>query len=307
MKFSIFPAWTKTQMQEQTPSKSSDGTQANAMQHGLTAKVCMPKALLGEPVKEFRERLRRELAPATTIETVLVDEIARHAGMLEVAEAAEGAVLRHGASELASLASSNDSNPQGLEDGLLSAAVATDALERVARYRRMHERALLANLDKFEAIRGARAAEAETADSDTHLAMITGFSTETQCADWLRRRFEQSSWRCAHCGERRGYWLDNRQRWQCRKCGRQHSLRSGTVMERSPIPLVTWFLAIGTILRTPDVTPTELAKTTSVKRQRTARSMSKRIRDALAGNRTSEYLAGLDRYFLANRTCVKRP
>lgn len=288
-------------MQERVEHKGSEGSHANATRHGLTAKVIMPPALQGLSVGEFRQRLRHELAPATTIESVLVDEMARHAGMLEVAEAAEGAVLRHGASELASLTNSNAADRQSCEDGLLSAAVATDALERLTRYRRMHERAFLAALDKLEEIRKPQTPGAESTAPETYAAITMEFCTETQCADFLKSRLQRSRWRCAHCGDRRGYWLDDRQRWQCGGCRRQYGLRWGTVMARSPLPLVTWFLAIGTILRTPDVTPAELAKKIGVKRQKTAGSMSRRIREALASSRAGELLAGLDRYYLANR------
>ncbi|MCB9920644.1 MAG: hypothetical protein H6822_00605 [Planctomycetaceae bacterium] len=93
----------QAQSMAETGSEGNSASRANALQHGLTSKKLLPKALQGERVEHYRKRLRRELEPATTVEGVLVDEMARHAAMMEFSEQTEGAVLRHGASELASL------------------------------------------------------------------------------------------------------------------------------------------------------------------------------------------------------------
>ena len=80
------------------------------------------------------EQLREEQRPATLVEELVLREIARHAAMLEIAEQAEGAVLRQGALGLSGLIGSGD--PGQNADMVLAAAVTTDPAERLTRYRR---------------------------------------------------------------------------------------------------------------------------------------------------------------------------
>ncbi|MCA9124739.1 MAG: transposase [Planctomycetaceae bacterium] len=278
-----------------TGGEGVNASRSNAMQHGLTSKKLLPKALQGKRVEYYRERLRRELEPATTVEEVLVDEMARHAAMMEFSEQTEGAVLRHGASELASLLTVNTSDSHGDDDAVLSAAVATETLERFCRYRRMHERGFFAALQRLQDSKELRS------PNDRSTSFEVEFATESQCADWLKRRFEQPGWSCSRCGSSRGCWLESRQRWQCAGCKHQHGVRSGTVMERSPLPLVKWFLAINTVLARPELRALELADRIGLNRQKTASSMITKICAAREHSKSSALLAGLDTHRLVNR------
>ena len=65
-------------------------------------------------------------------------------------------------------------------------------------------------------------------------------------------------------------------------------------MARSPLPLGAWFATIGMVLEDPHVPAKHIAETIGIKRVTTARSMISRIRDALAGDNTTELLVGLD-------------
>lgn len=268
----------------------AEGSRANALKHGLTSKKLLPKALRGARVEDFRERLRRELKPNNTVETVLVDEMARHAAMLEFSEQTEGAVLRHGATELASLLAVNASDSDDNEDAVLSAAVATETLDRFCRYRRSHERGFFTAYQRFRECRELQNASIDEASPE---ASVAQFDSESQCAEWLQRRLDRPTWRCSRCGSHGGCWLASRERWQCAACKHQHGLRSGTVMARSRLPLVSWFVAIRTVLATPEVRPVELAERIGLRRQKTVRSMITKIQDALASNQASELLAGL--------------
>jgi transposase-like protein len=208
--------------------------------------------------------------------------------MMEFSEQAEGAVLRYGAAELASLLAVNAGSSSGNEDAVLSAAVATETLERYCRYRRTHERGFYTALQKLHDIRELRNSANHRNSPDRR------FQTESQCIEWLKRRLELPSWRCARCGSHRGGWLAARQRWQCTECKRQQGLRCGTIMERSPLPLVTWFLAIRTVLTAPEVRAAELAETIGLARQKTVQSMITKIQGAIASPQACELLAGLD-------------
>jgi hypothetical protein len=69
-------------------------------------------------------------------------------------------------------------------------------------------------------------------------------------------------------------------------------------MERSALPLVTWFAAIRALLLRPSITPTELAKTLKIGRVQTVRDMAKTIRQAIAAENASTLMAGLDEVYL---------
>ncbi len=145
----------------------------NARKHGLTARTLLPR----ERIDTLRGALMEQYLPANPTEQILVDEVARHAAMLEMSELAEGAVLRHGGRELSRVifgtgyqpsptsaeGASDPTDPavpadpesyqeDPREDALLSAAVSTDALDKFNRYRRCHEKALHTALDKLQEV-----------------------------------------------------------------------------------------------------------------------------------------------------------
>ncbi|XHR29160.1 MAG: IS1595 family transposase [Chthoniobacteraceae bacterium] len=70
------------------------------------------------------------------------------------------------------------------------------------------------------------------------------FPDDDTCADYLEAGRWPGGFVCPHCGCQRGWKLLVRQwTWECRDCGRQTSVTSGTVMHGSKVPLKTWFLA----------------------------------------------------------------
>ena len=60
----------------------SDGSSANAVTHGLTAKKILPEKLRRQTA-QLREQLSEELCPTSALESILVDELARHAAALK--------------------------------------------------------------------------------------------------------------------------------------------------------------------------------------------------------------------------------
>ena len=64
-------------------------------------------------------------------------------------------------------------------------------------------------------------------------------------------------------------------------------------MQRSPLPLATWFAAIRTVIFHPTISTSQLAATLGVKRTQTVRTMVKKIRAAISADNATELLAGL--------------
>jgi hypothetical protein len=116
----------------------------------------LPEILGHEFVARHKDRLSAEWRPSTATQEILVGELARHAGALALIEQCEAAVLRTGARGVLSLASHPDPEDQSCVDAILAGAVTSEAIDRLTRYRRAHEKGWHAALLR---LREAKAAE----------------------------------------------------------------------------------------------------------------------------------------------------
>ena len=268
-------------------------SRANALKHGLASKKVLPDVLRKKQVNEYRVAFGRQYQPANPTEALLVAELARHAMMMDVAEHAEGAVLRHGARELsnvilgATVGTSNKGDEQ--QDAILAAAVSTDALEKFNRYRRGHEKAFFAALNALREVQRIRREGA--ADSTRRTSLIV---TEEACEKHLARRFRRAEWRCPHCNAAQGSWLERQKRWECGSCRRQVGLRYGTAMQGSRLPLRIWFLAIKAMRQNLNTSTSQMMEILGIRRRGTVRGLMTRITRAMSANEANELLAGIE-------------
>lgn len=72
------------------------------------------------------------------------------------------------------------------------------------------------------------------------------FGTEDKCEDALASWRWPSGFACPRCRgtARTSFRRAQRLYWQCRDCGHQSSLTSGTIFESTKLPLTRWFLAM---------------------------------------------------------------
>lgn len=70
------------------------------------------------------------------------------------------------------------------------------------------------------------------------------FPTEESCREHFRFRREQQGVICKKCKCEKHYWLSSKSQWQCSSCNFRTTLRSGTIMEHSNLPFLTWYEAI---------------------------------------------------------------
>jgi transposase-like protein len=75
-------------------------------------------------------------------------------------------------------------------------------------------------------------------------SFLARFGSDAQCRDYLFRARWPAGFRCAGCGHERAYRHKLRLIEECTACGRQHSLRAGTIFEQTKTGLAKWFLAI---------------------------------------------------------------
>jgi transposase-like protein len=74
---------------------------------------------------------------------------------------------------------------------------------------------------------------------------ILTFSDEQTCIDAVAAmRWPDGKPTCPACGHQDHYYLKTQKRWKCRECWKQFSVKVGTIMEDSPIPLTKWLLAM---------------------------------------------------------------
>jgi len=70
------------------------------------------------------------------------------------------------------------------------------------------------------------------------------FPDEDACAAYLRHLRWPDGFVCPHCGSRRAWELNSKKHCvQCANCKIQTSIRAGTIMHKSHLPLRTWFWA----------------------------------------------------------------
>ena len=266
-------------------------SRANSLRHGLTATTLIHAVLPAGRVDELRAELAAEIAPRTILERFLVDEVARHAAMLELGERAELAVLRRSAAGLAPLGGA----PAELEDSdaVLAAAATSDAVDKFSRYRRGHEKAAYAAIKVLRELRSAGGATPVSSVASQPSTPTACWRTEEDCEAWLAQRVAGGDWRCPVCGHPRANYLRARRAVQCQACRRQFGLRAGTVMARSPVPLTVWFTAILMVLEEPAIAAAELARRTGIERPATAQTILNRIRAARTSDDADRSLAGL--------------
>lgn len=331
-----------------TPSKGGGPTtvvgknrsRKNAIKHGLTAATLQLEILGPTVFDRQRQQLVREWSPVTPTERILVDEMARHSAALERIAEIEPATLRClagiGLPRLPGAPGTDEPTPAEAAaelDCVLSSLAASEALDRLTRYRKAHERGFYRAKEQLQELRDRRSLALDAsvtvdtrACSAAPLARATvdasnarsprpvyrddngnDLPTESECIDRLAQRFSAAGWACPRCGHAAGYWLRERRCWECGSCRRQVGLRAGTVMERSSISLLRWATAIALLERNRDLSLEALRAATGINRRATLLTMMARIGDAIdTGGQGAPRLGGFDGWASLQRLDVSQ-
>ena len=70
------------------------------------------------------------------------------------------------------------------------------------------------------------------------------YPDESSCEEALRRFRERHGLFCSRCGGLRLSWNPSHRSWTCMDCKHEMTLRSGTVMQGSNLPIRDWFAAM---------------------------------------------------------------
>src|SRR5580658_10063258 len=112
---------------------------------------------------------------------------------------------------------------------------------------------------------------------------IRYFADEQTCIDTVAQMRWPDGPACPKCGSAaaRQHYLKTQKRWQCRDCGKQFSVKAGTIFEDSAIKLDKWLTAMWLLANCKNgISSYELARDIGVT-QKSAWFMLQRIRLAM--------------------------
>jgi transposase-like protein len=291
-------------LSEMSDVEVESGPRFNAVRHGLTARSLLPDVFGQDQVEQMYQRLVGELQPQTLVQEFVVRELARHYVALNRCELMEGAVIRQRAKTRMKLEVpcfvDDDTDLDPVIDALLADSAGSDALAKVSRYRRMHERAAERALETLQELQAKTLPQSQSAAiSSAGPQDAPQFLTDFDCLTYLARRWQSGVCNCPSCGASAGTAITERGVWQCIGCRKQVSLRAGTLMASSRIGLRNWFQLIEAVLRDPLASTTQLAAACGLDRMATVRKLAEQVRQARESPDASQLLAGLDVEFAA--------
>ena len=115
----------------------------------------------------------------------------------------------------------------------------------------------------------------------------TSFPDQESCVDFLAKVRWPKGFRCPVCSGSSAWRLACRPLWECRDCGRQTSVTSGTVMHRSRQPLTTWMYALWLLaVRKTSISALQFQRESGLRSYRTAWTMLHKLRCSLGERKT---------------------
>jgi hypothetical protein len=82
------------------------------------------------------------------------------------------------------------------------------------------------------------------------LDFIQTFPDEESCKLKFKQIREKEGVVCRKCGNKEHYWLSTIEHFKCKSCGTKTTLKSGTVLENTKLPIRYWFVAMHLITST---------------------------------------------------------
>jgi hypothetical protein len=121
------------------------------------------------------------------------------------------------------------------------------------------------------------------------LNLVSSFSDESKCELKIKMIREKQGVICKKCKSVSHYWKSDKKCWECKECRFRTSLKSGTIMEYSKLPLQYWLLAMALMSMTKKgLSALELQRQLSHKRYEPIWAMMHKIRQAM-GQREKRY------------------
>jgi transposase-like protein len=121
-------------------------------------------------------------------------------------------------------------------------------------------------------------------DNISVFKFLKQFPDEDTCEKYIMAaRFPRGVY-CPHCGNHRIYRLETQKRFKCGNCRKQFTVRTGSVLAESKVPLQKWLMTAWIMTTHPKgISSIQLSKTLGVT-QKTAWFLAHRIREAFTQN-----------------------
>lgn len=108
------------------------------------------------------------------------------------------------------------------------------------------------------------------------------FPTEDVCENWIKEARWPRGVFCPFCSNHRIYRLETQKRFKCGGCRKQFTVRTGSVLAESKVPLQKWLMTTWILTsHTKGISSVQLSKTLGVT-QKTAWFLAHRIREAFS-------------------------
>ena len=138
------------------------------------------------------------------------------------------------------------------------------------------------------------------------LNFVAQYPDEASCRVKFKEYRDQQGVVCPHCGNTSHYWKQDKECYECKKCGKRQSLRANTVMHGSQLPFRSWFIAIHLLTSTKkSFSAAELQRQLGHKRYEPIWTLLHKLREIM-GKRDEMYsLSGvieLDEGFFSTET-----
>ena len=151
---------------------------------------------------------------------------------------------------------------------------------------RPEEVTLLTSQQVIRLLFPARTAEAAQRASSSFrgpapITVVAHSDTELRCRLFLERLRWPHGVHCPRCDDQRRICrIEERAQFECGGCGYQFSVRAGTILHASHLPLWKWLLAVYLMASADDITAYRLARTLGIS-YKTAAHLSHTIRAAM--------------------------
>lgn len=76
------------------------------------------------------------------------------------------------------------------------------------------------------------------------IEFIQTYNTELKCSELFKEIRDKEGISCKRCGGTNHYWLGTRDRYRCKQCKWETTLRSGTALEYSKLPYKYWLYSM---------------------------------------------------------------
>lgn len=113
-------------------------------------------------------------------------------------------------------------------------------------------------------------------------AFVSAFASEDRCRAYVERLRWPKGVTCPRCDASHGISrIETRGQFDCGTCGYQFSVRAGTILHASHLPLRKWFLAVSIMVGSPNAVSANRLKEMLGVSYKTAWFLSHRIRTAM--------------------------